>query len=80
VTRLLQQAIGLDAKLRQYEAGERFITTVEAAGGPALFARVWEAPERLPTKAEIDDPSGWIERMRRTPVSGWQPSAGLVAG
>ncbi len=80
VTRLLQQAIGLDAKLRQYEAGERFITTVEAAGGSALFARVWEAPERLPTKAEIDDPSRWIERMRRTPVSGWQPSVGLVAG
>jgi len=79
--KLLQQAIGLDAKMRQYEAGERFIAKVESAGGPALLARVWEAPERLPTRAEIQDPLRWIERMRRTPASGWDgAAAGLSAG
>ncbi|HEY2430197.1 MAG TPA: zinc-dependent metalloprotease, partial [Acidimicrobiales bacterium] len=79
--KLLQQAIGLDAKMRQYEAGERFIEKVEAAGGPALLARVWEAPERLPTLEEIKEPIRWIDRMRRTPTSGWDGAvAGLSAG
>jgi len=70
--KLLQQAIGLDAKLRQYEAGERFIEAVEAAGGPSLLARVWEAADRLPSIEEVRGPVLWIERMQRTPMSGWQ--------
>jgi len=74
--RLFQQMIGLDAKLRQYEAGERFIARVEAAGGPALLARVWEAPERLPSLEEIREPTRWIERMGRTPASGWAAVVG----
>jgi coenzyme F420 biosynthesis associated uncharacterized protein len=69
--KLLQQAIGLDAKLRQYEAGERFIEAVEAVGGPSLLARVWEAPDRLPSVEEVRDPAAWIERVQRTPASGW---------
>jgi coenzyme F420 biosynthesis associated uncharacterized protein len=81
VARVLQQAIGLEAKMRQYEAGERFITAVEAAGGPALLARAWEAPERLPTLDEIREPLRWIERMRRTPAGGWLgAAAGASAG
>jgi coenzyme F420 biosynthesis associated uncharacterized protein len=69
--KLLQQAIGLDAKLRQYEAGERFIEAVEAAGGAALLARVWEAPDRLPSLEEVHDPAAWVGRMQQTPMSGW---------
>ncbi|MHB8467379.1 MAG: zinc-dependent metalloprotease [Acidimicrobiales bacterium] len=71
--RFLQQLIGLEAKLRQYEEGERFIATVEQSGGPSLLARVWEAPDRLPALGEIREPVRWIDRMRRTPVAGWQP-------
>ncbi|MGH9187188.1 MAG: zinc-dependent metalloprotease, partial [Acidimicrobiales bacterium] len=37
VTRLLQKLIGLEAKLNQYEQGERFIAAVEAEGGPELL-------------------------------------------
>jgi coenzyme F420 biosynthesis associated uncharacterized protein len=70
--KLLQQAIGLDAKLRQYEAGEHFIAMVEEAGGPSLLARVWEAPDRLPSLDEIRDPTLWVDRLQRTPVSGWR--------
>ena len=62
--KLRQQAIGLDAKLRQYELGERFIEAVEAAGGPALLARVWEGPDRLPSIEEIRQPDKWIGRMQ----------------
>lgn len=64
--RLLQQLIGLEAKLEQYEAGERFIVHVEREGGRGLFDRVWEAPDNLPSMAEIRDPEAWISRMRQT--------------
>jgi coenzyme F420 biosynthesis associated uncharacterized protein len=62
--RFLAQAIGLEAKLKQYERGERFIERVEAEGGPDLLARAWEAPEFLPTLEEIREPDRWIERIR----------------
>ncbi len=62
--KFLQKLIGLEAKLNQYEQGEKFIASVEAAGGPALFDRVWEGPEWLPTVAEVRDPQLWIARAR----------------
>jgi coenzyme F420 biosynthesis associated uncharacterized protein len=61
--RLLQQLMGIDAKLRQYEMGERFIHAVEAVGGPDLLARVWEGPEMLPTMEEIRNPETWVARV-----------------
>jgi uncharacterized protein (DUF2342 family) len=61
--RIMQQLIGMDAKLRQYEQGERFIEAVEASGGPELLAKVWVAPDRLPTLDEIREPAKWIARM-----------------
>ena len=61
--KLLQQLIGLEAKLNQYAQGEAFIEQVEGVGGPALLARAWERPENLPTLAEIREPSTWIERL-----------------
>ncbi len=62
--RVLQQILGLEAKLRQYAEGERFIQAVEAAGGPELFNRVWQGPEWLPSLEEIRDPSRWVDRVR----------------
>ena len=73
LTRVLQQAIGLEAKLRQYEAGERFIAAVEGHGGPALLDRAWEAPDRLPDLAEIRDPQRWIDRLAGVPPAGFTP-------
>ncbi len=61
--RLLQQLIGLEAKLKQYEEGERFIASVEEAGGPEAFAVVWQSPDLLPTLAEIADPASWMARV-----------------
>jgi coenzyme F420 biosynthesis associated uncharacterized protein len=63
MARLLQQLIGLEAKMNQYAQGEAFIREVEAAGGPALLNQAWEAPERLPTLEEIREPSRWIARV-----------------
>jgi putative hydrolase len=61
--KFLQQVIGLDAKLRQYEQGERFIAAVEEAGGPDLLARVWQDATMLPTAGEILDPGRWVARV-----------------
>jgi len=67
--RLLQKLIGLEAKMKQYEQGERFIEAVESAGGPELLDRAWEDPANLPSIAEIRQPSTWVERVvRATPT------------
>ncbi len=68
VAKLVQQLAGLDAKMKQYEAGERFIGAVEAVGGPTLLARVWDGPELLPTLGEIRDPPSWVRRVTSKPA------------
>jgi putative hydrolase len=61
--KLLQQLIGIEAKFRQYEEGERFIAAVEEVGGTGLLDNAWRGPEWLPSLEEIRDPSGWISRV-----------------
>jgi len=63
LSRILQQLIGIEAKLRQYEEGERFIAAVEESGGTELLDRAWRGPEWLPDLGEIRDPSAWIARV-----------------
>jgi coenzyme F420 biosynthesis associated uncharacterized protein len=63
LVKLLQQIIGLEAKMNQYEAGERFIEHVERAGGTALLERAWEDPVMLPSMAEIRAPETWVQRV-----------------
>ena len=63
LSKVIQRLTGMEAKLAQYEEGERFVHSVEAAGGRDLFDLVWTSPETLPTIAEIREPSQWIERV-----------------
>jgi coenzyme F420 biosynthesis associated uncharacterized protein len=63
LARLIQQLVGLEAKLAQYQQGEQFIEEVERVGGPSLLEVAWERPENLPSIAEIRDPTGWIRRV-----------------
>ncbi|MEX1217805.1 MAG: zinc-dependent metalloprotease [Acidimicrobiales bacterium] len=71
MARLLQQLIGLQAKLAQYAQGEAFITEVERAGGQTLLSRAWESAENLPSIIEIREPRLWIDRMcLALPVAG----------
>lgn len=62
-TRFLVKLIGLEAKMNQYEQGERFIEAVEAVGGRELLHRAFDAPEYLPTLEEIRLPDRWIDRV-----------------
>jgi coenzyme F420 biosynthesis associated uncharacterized protein len=61
--KVLQQVLGLEAKLRQYQQGEEFIHAVEAHGGRELMDKVWRGPEWLPTLPEIREPQRWIARV-----------------
>ncbi|MFE6664456.1 zinc-dependent metalloprotease [Streptomyces sp. NPDC057697] len=61
----LRKLLGLDAKLRQYRDGERFVRAVVDEVGMDGFNRVWTSPNTLPTKAEIEKPADWIARVHR---------------
>jgi coenzyme F420 biosynthesis associated uncharacterized protein len=74
VAKAIQQVAGLDAKMKQYEQGERFIEAVELVGGPPLLARAWERADNLPTLGEIRAPADWIRRV----TSDEQPELALA--
>ncbi len=61
----LRKLLGLDAKLRQYRDGERFVRAVVDEVGMEGFNRVWTSPNTLPTKSEIAKPADWIARVHR---------------
>ncbi|WP_344523641.1 zinc-dependent metalloprotease [Streptomyces albiaxialis] len=61
----LRKLLGLDAKLRQYRDGERFVRAVVEEVGMDGFNKVWTSPNTLPTKAEIAKPADWIARVHR---------------
>jgi putative hydrolase len=62
LARFMNRLLGMEAKMRQYAEGEKFVQAVEAAGGPDLLARVWRGPEWLPTLEEIRTPGDWVAR------------------
>ncbi|MFE7457274.1 zinc-dependent metalloprotease [Streptomyces sp. NPDC057554] len=61
----LRKLLGLDAKLRQYKDGEKFVRAVVEEVGMDGFNRVWTSPNTLPTKAEIAKPAEWVARVHR---------------
>jgi coenzyme F420 biosynthesis associated uncharacterized protein len=61
--RAIMRRTGLDLKMEQYAAGERFVATVIRERSRAFLNRVWSGPEQLPTLDEIADASRWIARM-----------------
>ncbi|MFD3515879.1 zinc-dependent metalloprotease [Streptomyces sp. NPDC058657] len=61
----LRKLLGMDAKLRQYKDGERFVRAVVDEVGMDGFNRIWTSPNTLPTKAEIAKPADWVARVHR---------------
>jgi coenzyme F420 biosynthesis associated uncharacterized protein len=62
-TAMLMRLIGLEMKLRQYELGARFITTIERSAGWHALDAAWIGPEFLPTLDEINEPGRWLARI-----------------
>jgi coenzyme F420 biosynthesis associated uncharacterized protein len=63
LARLVQRLVGLEGKMNQYAAGERFIAEIEAESGERAVDRCWEDPDHLPTLEEVRDPQRWLARM-----------------
>ncbi|MGW7417614.1 zinc-dependent metalloprotease [Streptomyces sp. NPDC054863] len=61
----LRRLLGMDAKLRQYKDGERFVRAVVEEVGMDGFNRIWTSPNTLPTKSEIAKPADWVARVHR---------------
>lgn len=61
--RLIQRLVGLEGKLNQYVAGERFIAEIETFGGTSVVDRCWERVENLPSLDEIRQPQSWLDRL-----------------
>jgi len=63
VSRLVRELLGFGMKREQYERGKEFFDAVADARGVAGAAVVWDDPENLPTDAELDAPSLWLDRV-----------------
>jgi len=61
--RAIMRITGLDLKMEQYIAGERFVAAILEARDRAFLNRVWEGPASLPDLAEIRHPQRWIDRI-----------------
>jgi putative hydrolase len=68
VEQLFLRVTGLSLKMEQYRLGERFVDEVVRQRGIAFANRAWDAPEALPSEAEIRDPGRWIGRMEAVHV------------
>jgi len=72
ITKLMMKLLGIEAKINQYAAGERFIEHVEKAGGQDLLNQAWSDAGHLPSMDEIRDPQIWVDRV--------QPQLETIAG
>ncbi len=63
VAKVMQKLIGIEAKLAQYEQGERFIEAIEAERGDRAVDIIWGDAAFLPTLDEIKNPTSWLDRV-----------------
>ena len=68
LARTLSWLLGMELKLRQYRDGKRFCDEAVALAGIEALNGAWEAPDALPTLAELNDPAGWLRRRALSPV------------
>jgi coenzyme F420 biosynthesis associated uncharacterized protein len=63
IEKFIRSLLGLDAKMKQYSDGAKFVRAVVDVAGMDGFNRVWEAPANLPTEEEIHNARMWLDRM-----------------
>jgi len=63
IEKFIRSLLGLDAKMRQYSDGARFVRAVVDVAGMEGFNKVWDSVDHLPTEPEIHDAKLWLERM-----------------
>lgn len=63
VQRVINNLLGLEMKLRQYELGQEFLDRIVAREGTAVLAHMWADPSHLPTMQELRAPELWLKRV-----------------
>jgi coenzyme F420 biosynthesis associated uncharacterized protein len=63
VQRVINNVLGLEMKLRQYEVGQEFLQRVVAREGPAVLEHLWADASHMPTMAELRAPDQWLTRV-----------------
>lgn len=63
IEKFIRSLLGLDAKMRQYSDGARFVRAVVDVAGMKGFNKVWDSVDHLPTEPEIHDAKLWLDRM-----------------
>lgn len=63
IEKFIRNLMGLDAKMRQYSDGAKFVRDTVAVVGMDGFNNVWNQVENLPTEAEIHNARLWVDRM-----------------
>jgi coenzyme F420 biosynthesis associated uncharacterized protein len=61
--KLVRRLLGVDAKLRQYAEGRRFVHDVVSLVGMDGFNTVWQSAETLPRLDELTDAAAWVARV-----------------
>ncbi|MFJ6415082.1 zinc-dependent metalloprotease [Paeniglutamicibacter sp. NPDC091659] len=59
----IRKLLGMDAKMRQYADGQRFVSKAVELVGMETFNKVWERAENLPTETELHNPEQWAARI-----------------
>ncbi len=62
---LVWRVTGLEMKMEQYRAGERFAQAIYERHGMDVLNRAWESVETLPRADELRDPERWYRRAGR---------------
>ena len=60
---VFERLLGIEMAAEQYEQGERFCEVVVEQTDEPTLARMWDAPESLPSKPEIEEPRLWLARI-----------------
>ena len=61
--RAIRTLMGMDAKMRQYSDGQKFVEYIVERVGMDEFNTVWTSADTLPNEAEIHDPQRWMDRV-----------------
>jgi len=60
---VFERLLGIEMKREQYRLGRRFCDAVVELTDERTLARMWDAPEAMPSLPEIEEPRLWLARM-----------------
>ncbi|HET7476724.1 MAG TPA: zinc-dependent metalloprotease [Dermatophilaceae bacterium] len=66
--RMFSQLVGLELRPRRLRDAATLFRALHASSGPAGRDTAWAHPDLAPTAADLDDPLGYVERVRSAPA------------